>query len=124
MQEAARRMRDNGRIVNLSSVNTVLAAPLNALYQGTKGAIEQFATVAARELGARGITVNIVSPGATDTDLLRASNPPEALEQLPALIPLGRLGQPPDVANVVAFLCGQDAAWVTGQNLRADGGFP
>jgi 3-oxoacyl-[acyl-carrier protein] reductase len=124
MQEAARRLRDNGRIVNVSTINTVLAAPMNALYQGTKGAIEQFALVASRELGSRGITVNVVSPGATDTDLLRASNPPEALEQLPAFIPLGRLGQPADVANVVAFLAGPDGAWVTGQNIRAGGGFP
>ena len=124
MQEAARRLRDNGRIINVSTINTVLAAPLSALYQGTKGAIEQFAFVASRELGPRGITVNVVSPGATDTDLLRASNPPEALEQLPAFIPLGRLGQPPDVANVVAFLAGPDGAWVTGQNIRASGGFP
>lgn len=124
MQEAAARLRDFGRIINISTINTVLPAPRNALYQGVKGAIEQFALVASRELGARGITVNVVSPGATDTDLLRASNPPEALEQLPAFIPLGRLGQPADVAAVVAFLAGPDGAWVTGQNLRAGGGLP
>lgn len=124
MQEAAKRLRDFGRIINISTINTVLPAPGNALYQGAKGAIEQFALVASRELGSRGITVNVVSPGATDTDLLRSSNPPEALEQLPAFIPLGRLGQPADVANVVAFLAGPDGAWVTGQNLRAGGGMP
>jgi 3-oxoacyl-[acyl-carrier protein] reductase len=80
--------------------------------------------VASRELGARGITVNTVSPGATDTDLLRSSNPPEALEQVPAFTPLGRLGQPADVAAVVAFLVGPDGGWVTGQNIAAGGGLP
>jgi len=122
IQEAARRLRDGGRIVNLSSVNTVAPAPANAIYQGSKGAIEQYTLVAALELGERGITVNTVSPGATDTDLLRAANPPEALEQIPALTALGRLGRPADIAAVVAFLVGPDGGWVTGQNLRATGG--
>jgi 3-oxoacyl-[acyl-carrier protein] reductase len=122
MQEAARRLRDGGRIVNLSSVNTVAAAPANAIYQGSKGAIEQFTLVGALELGPRGITVNTVSPGATDTDLLRSANPPEVLEKVPAMTPLGRLGQPADIAAVVAFLVGPDGAWVTGQNIRATGG--
>ena len=124
LQEAARRMRDGGRIINLSTLNTALPAPGNALYQGSKGAVEQFTKVASRELGARGITVNTVSPGATDTDLLRSSNPPEVLERVPAMIPLGRLGTPEDIANVVAFLAGPDGAWITGQNIQAGGGLP
>jgi 3-oxoacyl-[acyl-carrier protein] reductase len=78
--------------------------------------------VAARELGGRGITVNSVSPGATDTELLRSNNPPEALEALLTWTPLGRLGQPADVADVVAFLAGPDGRWLTGQNLHASGG--
>lgn len=124
LQEAARRLRDGGRIINLSTINTVLPAPNNSLYQGSKGAVEQFTRVASRELGARGITVNTVSPGATDTDLLRSSNPPETLERVPAFVPLGRLGQPADVAAVVAFLAGPDGSWVTGQNIAAGGGLP
>jgi NAD(P)-dependent dehydrogenase (short-subunit alcohol dehydrogenase family) len=75
--------------------------------------------VAARELGGRGITVNSVSPGATDTELLRSNNP---LEALLTWTPLGRLGQPADVADVVAFLAGPDGRWLTGQNLHASGG--
>ncbi|WP_345409328.1 SDR family oxidoreductase [Nonomuraea salmonea] len=84
--------------------------------------MEQFAKVAARELGGRGITVNVVSSGATDTDMLRGANPPEALAQTPAMTALGRLGRPDDIAAVVAFLAGPDGRWVTGQNILATGG--
>ncbi|ARF82745.1 glucose 1-dehydrogenase [Kitasatospora aureofaciens] len=119
---AARRMRDSGRIVNISSVNTARAVPGIGAYAASKGAVEQLTAVAAAELGPRGITVNTVSPGATDTDLLRGTNPPEALERVAGLTPLRRLGQPEDIADVVAFLAGPDARWITGQNLRATGG--
>jgi len=122
IQYAARHMRDNGRIISISSLNTVSAAPGGSLYGGSKGAVEQFGAVAAKELGARGITVNTVSPGATDTELLRSTNSPESLEMAAAMTPLGRLGQPADVADVVAFLAGPDGRWMTGQNLRAGGG--
>ncbi|AVT28581.1 3-ketoacyl-ACP reductase [Plantactinospora sp. BC1] len=122
MREAATLLRDGGRIVNISTLNTVLPAPGLALYCASKAALEQFTAVAARELGPRGITVNTVSPGATDTDLLRASNPAEALASTATLTALGRIGQPADVAAVVAFLAGPDAGWITGQNIRATGG--
>ncbi|WP_438309984.1 glucose 1-dehydrogenase [Streptomyces sp. HUAS TT3] len=119
---AARRMRDGGRIVNVSSLNTVRPAPGIGPYAASKGAIEQLTAVAARELGPRGITVNALSPGATDTELLRGTNPPQALEAVAGMTPLGRLGQPSDVADVIAFLVGPDGRWITGQNLRASGG--
>ncbi|MEU8798939.1 SDR family oxidoreductase [Spirillospora sp. NPDC048819] len=115
-------LRDGGRIVNVSTLNTALPVPGLALYSASKAALEQVTAVAAREFGARGITVNTVSPGPTDTDLLRATNPPEALEQTTAFTALGRLGRPADVADVVAFLAGPDARWITGQNIRATGG--
>ncbi|HEY2671622.1 MAG TPA: SDR family oxidoreductase [Rugosimonospora sp.] len=122
LQYAARHMRDGGRIVNISTLNTVLPGPGISVYAGSKGALEQFTAVATHELGPRGITVNTVSPGATDTDLLRSTNPPQALEMFTRLTPLGRIGQPADVADVVAFLAGPDGRWMTGQNLRAAGG--
>jgi 3-oxoacyl-[acyl-carrier protein] reductase len=122
LRHAARHMRDGGRIVNISTLNTVMPAPGGALYAASKGAVEQFTAVAARELGARGITVNTVSPGATDTELLRSTNPKEALQLVIRMTPLGRLGQPADIADVVAFLTGPDARWLTGQNIHASGG--
>jgi 3-oxoacyl-[acyl-carrier protein] reductase len=115
---AARNMRDQGRIITISTLNTVRAAPGASLYGGSKGAVEQFSKVAARELGGRGITVNTVSPGATDTELLRSTNSAESLAMVARLSPLGRLGEPADVA----FLAGPDGRWITGQNLRAGGG--
>ncbi|GAA3339224.1 SDR family oxidoreductase [Amorphoplanes nipponensis] len=122
VRHAARHMRDHGRIIAISTLNTTSPAPGGSLYVGSKGAVEQFVAVAARELGARGITVNAVSPGATDTELLRSTNSAEALARMPELTPLGRLGRPEDIADVVAFLAGPDGRWITGQNIHAGGG--
>jgi 3-oxoacyl-[acyl-carrier protein] reductase len=122
MGRAAALLRDNGRIINVSTLSTVLPAPGHALYSASKAALEQCTAVAARELGGRGITVNSVSPGATDTDMLRAVNAPEALAQTAALTALQRLGRPDDIAAVIAFLAGPDAQWITGQNIRVTGG--
>jgi 3-oxoacyl-[acyl-carrier protein] reductase len=122
IQQAARRMRDDGRIINVSTINTALAEPGVALYAASKAALEQVTRVAAWELAARRITVNAISPGPVDTDLLRAANPPEVLAQAIAMTPLGRLGLPADIADLIAFLAGPDSRWLTGQNLRATGG--
>ncbi|MGW1101930.1 glucose 1-dehydrogenase [Streptomyces sp. NPDC002540] len=122
IRHAARRMREGGRIVNISTANTVRQGPGISAYAASKGAVEQITAVAAHELGARGITVNTVSPGATDTEMLRGANEPEALEAVAGMTPLGRLGEPEDVADVVAFLVGHDGRWMTGQNVRATGG--
>lgn len=122
MREAARHLRAGGRIVNLSTINTVSPAPGLALYAASKGAIEQLTAVAATELGGRGITVNSVSPGYTDTEMLRRATGEEALAALAAESPFGRIGQPADIADVVAFLVSEDGRWMTGQNLRVSGG--
>jgi 3-oxoacyl-[acyl-carrier protein] reductase len=123
MQAAIPLLRDGGRIINLSSINTALPAPGGALYSASKAALEQITKVTARELGPRRITVNTVSPGATDTDMLRSVNTPEGLERAAGMTALQRLGTPPDIAAVIAFLAGPDSAWMTGQNLHAGGGF-
>lgn len=78
--------------------------------------------MASRELGARGITANTISAGPSDTDLLRAGAPPEALEGAAAMTALGRIGRPGDIADLVGLLAHPDSRWITGQNLRADGG--
>ena len=120
LQEAANRLRDGGRIVSISSGGTVTGGPGAGLYLGAKAAVEQFGLALAKELGPRTITVNAVLPGLTDTDGMIM--PPEAVEQAVGMTPLGRLGQPEDVAGVVAFLVGEDGRWMTGQLVRAGGG--
>jgi 3-oxoacyl-[acyl-carrier protein] reductase len=122
IQAAIPLLRDGGRIVNISTLNTVAAAPGLALYCASKGALEQVTAVAARELGPRGITVNTVSPGATDTELLRSANTDEGLAMAADFAALGRLGTPDDIAAVVAFLVSADGGWITGQNIHATGG--
>ena len=104
-------------------IYTRLHPPGGALYTGAKGALENFTAVAALEFGGRQITANVVSPGATDTELLRTANPGETFEDDVAQTALRRLGQPEDIAAVVAFLAGPDSGWISGQNLSADGGF-
>jgi 3-oxoacyl-[acyl-carrier protein] reductase len=120
MQEAARSMNNGGRIVSVSTGGTVGGAPTGSIYAGSKAALEQFTKALAKEIGGRGITVNAVSPGFTDTDLLNEN--PQFREMGAQLSPLGRLGQPEDVADVVAFLASEHARWITGQNIQAGGG--
>ena len=97
-----------------------MAIPAGGAYSGCKAAIEHFSAALAKELGARGITVNTVSPGVTETDGLVLE--PEQVNQMIAQTPLGRLGQPTDVADAVALLVSDDAHWITGQSIRANGG--
>jgi 3-oxoacyl-[acyl-carrier protein] reductase len=121
-QQALKRMTDGGRIINFSSSTTAMMLPRYSAYVATKGAVEQLSHVLAKEVGARGITVNVVSPGPTDTDLFGSDKTEEDKRRFAQMAALGRLGQPKDIADVVAFLAGDDARWITGQNLRANGG--
>jgi 3-oxoacyl-[acyl-carrier protein] reductase len=121
-QEAAKRMAEGGRIINLSSSTTALMLPGYAAYVATKGAVEQFSHVLAKELGPKGITVNVVSPGPTDTELFGQGKTEEQKQQFARMAALGRLGQPQDIADVVALLASEDARWITGQTIRANGG--
>lgn len=121
-QEAARLMNPNGRIVNISSGITRVNAGAGAVYAGSKAAVEAFTRCWSDDLGKRGITVNTVSPGMTETDLLMEVTPPGALEGMAAQSPFKRLGQPEDIADVVAFLCTDDARWLSAQNILANGG--
>jgi 3-oxoacyl-[acyl-carrier protein] reductase len=122
MRQAARRLRDGGRIVNLSSSVVGLLQPTYGVYAATKAAVEAMTSVLAKEMRGRGITVNAVAPGPTATDLFLDGKSPELVERLAKLAPLERLGTPTDIAAAVAFLAGPDGAWVNGQTLRANGG--
>ncbi|MCL6750968.1 SDR family oxidoreductase, partial [Nostoc sp. CCCryo 231-06] len=120
LQQAAHNLADGGRIVSISTSGTAMAIPAGGAYAASKAAIEHFSAALAKELGARGITVNTVSPGVTDTDGLVLE--PEQVNQLVAQTPLGRLGQSADIADAIALLVSDDARWITGQSIRANGG--
>jgi 3-oxoacyl-[acyl-carrier protein] reductase len=122
IREAARRLRDGGRVINISTLNTVMVGPKMAPYVSSKAALELLGRVAAYELGERGITVNAVLPGATDTDMFRDNNSEESQKALLSMTALGRIGEPADIADVVAFLASDDGRWITGQSIRAAGG--
>jgi 3-oxoacyl-[acyl-carrier protein] reductase len=118
LREAARKLQNGGRIVAISTGGTRLFMPGGAAYLGSKGAVEQFVRTLAYEVGDRGITVNAVSPGFTETDMF----PENFRDYASGLSPFKRVGTAQEVANVVAFLASPEAAWVTGQNVHAGGG--
>lgn len=122
LREAAKRMRNGGRIVNFSSTTLALNLPGYAVYNATKAAVEAMTHIFAKELRGRDITVNAVAPGPVATDLFLSGKSDELVAQFAKMPPLERLGQPGDIASVVAFLVGPAAGWVNGQILRANGG--
>jgi 3-oxoacyl-[acyl-carrier protein] reductase len=120
MQEAARALPDGGRIINISTALTALLPPFASVYTGSKAAMEAFSGVLAGELAHRRITVNTVLPGGVETKMLRAL-PKELVEGLLQRTPLG-IGQPSDIAGMVAFLAGEEGRWITNEKIRCDGG--
>ncbi|MTD54479.1 SDR family oxidoreductase [Amycolatopsis pithecellobii] len=121
-QQAARRLRDGGAVITLSSSVTALSFPRYGGYAATKGAVEALTLILARELRGRNITVNSVAPGPTATDLFFEGKDQDTIDRLAAQPPLERLGTPEDIAGVVAFLAGPQGRWVNGQLIRANGG--
>ena len=123
-QRALTRIRDNGRIINLSSTLVRAARPIKIVYTMTKGAIEKLTMVLAQQLGPRGITVNSVAPGAVATDMIghQLRNNPDMITEIIRNTALGRLGETKDIADIVAWLASDDARWITGNHIDASGG--
>ncbi len=123
-QKSLPMMNDNGRIINLSSGTARFVNPGYSVYASMKGAIEVFTKYIAREIGARGITVNVVAPGAIETDFNNAAirNNPQVKTRIASITALGRVGIAEDIGGVVAFLCTEDARWITGQRIEVSGG--
>ncbi|MBV8500473.1 MAG: SDR family oxidoreductase [Paucibacter sp.] len=122
LRQAARRLRDGGRIINLSTSVVGLKLETYGVYAATKAAVETMTAILSKELRGRSITVNAVAPGPTGTDLFLNGKSDEAVARLAKMNPLERLGTPDDIASTVAFLAGPDGGWINGQVLRANGG--
>jgi 3-oxoacyl-[acyl-carrier protein] reductase len=124
VQAAARFLPgEGGRVINVTSLVQLYPLPGNTVYAATKGAIDAMTRVWAAEFGPRGVTVNAVGPGLTETDAVKENLPDEMKKVFIGRTPLGRIGMPSDIADVVAFLASPDARWITGQVLLATGGF-
>ena len=122
MREPARRLRDGDRIVSFTSSVVGLYQPTYGLYAATKAAVKAMTRVLAKELGERRITVNAIAPEPVATELFLDGKPPELIDRIAKMNPLGRLGAVEGIARAVAFLVGPDGGWVNGQVLRANGG--
>ena len=121
-QQAARRLRSGGTLVNFSTSIVALAYPTYAGYSATKGAVEAMTPILARELRGRDVTTNAVAPGPTATDFFLDGKDQDVIDQAAAGSPLGRLGTPEDVVELVAFLASPQGHWVNGQVVRVNGG--
>lgn len=121
-REAARRLRNDGRIINVSSSVIGMRLPTYGIYIATKAAVEGLTQVLAQEMRGRCIRVNAIAPGPVATELFLRGKSPELLDRMAKMNPLERLGEPEDIARVVSFLAGPEGAWVNGQVIRANGG--
>ncbi len=117
-------LNSNGRIINISTGTTRFCVPGYSIYASMKGGIEVFTKYLAKEVGARGITVNVVAPGPIETDFNDGANRdnPDRKKAMASLTALGRVGQAEDIGGIIAFLCSKEAGWITGQRIEASGG--
>ncbi|MBY5354487.1 glucose 1-dehydrogenase [Rhizobium leguminosarum] len=124
-QAAAKHLGEGGSVINISSVVTSLGLPASAVYTGTKGAVEGINSVLAKELGPRKIRVNAILPGMVETEGAHSAGVigSDLQQTMVAQTPLGRIGQPDDIADIAVFLASDDARWLTGERLVASGGF-
>ena len=122
MREAARRLREGGRIVSFSSSVVGLYQPTYAAYAATKAGIQAMSHILSKELGGKKITVNVIAPGPVATDLFLKGKTDDDIKPIVGRTPLARLGEPDDIARVISFLVGPDGGWINGQVLRANGG--
>ena len=124
-QAAAKQFDGGGSIINISSVVSTLAIPNGAVYSGTKGAVDAITRSLAAELAARGIRVNAIRPGMVETEGAHSAGITESdlRKQVEAQTPLGRIGQPNDIAGAAVFLASNDASWITGETFLISGGY-
>jgi 3-oxoacyl-[acyl-carrier protein] reductase len=122
MREAAKRLRDGGRIVNFSTSVVGIKLETYGVYAATKAAIETMTAILSKEMRGRKVTVNAVAPGPVGTELFLHGKSPELIDHMAKMNPLQRLGTPQDIAATVSFLAGPDGGWINGQVLRANGG--
>jgi len=121
LREASTKLADNGSVINFSSTTTRVMMPTYGTYVASKAAVEQLTRIFAKEVGARGINVNTVSPGPTNTELFTKGKPQEVIDRLASLSAFNRIGEPNDIANVVAFLASDAAKWISAQNIGING---
>lgn len=121
LREAAAKLADNGSIINFSTTVNRLMLPTYGTYVATKAAVEQLTRVFSKEIG-RGINVNSISPGPTNTELFIKGKPQETIDRLASMNPFGRIGEPDDIADVVVFLASDAAKWINAQNIGVNGG--
>lgn len=122
LREASNRLRDGGSIIAVSSSAIGLRVPGQAVYNACKAGLEVMSTLLAGELRCKNITVNVVAPGPTETELFLQRTSDKTIEHLTQQTPLGRIGRPADIASVITFLTGDDGRWINGQVIRANGG--
>lgn len=122
-QQAMNYMEEGGRIINFSTSVAAQMFPGYSVYAATKGAVEQITRQLAKEFGAKQITINAIAPGPVNTELFTTGKTEQQIEGMKKMNAFGRLGEPSDIAEIIAFLASEKSQWITGQTIRVNGGF-